>query len=208
MRPADRLLHDARAPLATLALEIENLRHLRDRAAGVDADLAEHLAESADTLAQVLDRARRALEDIAAALIVPPAAAPHPDRVDAEPEGHAVLVVEDEPLLRRALARRLGATGPVAEAASLAEARALLLERTDIGAIVADAELGDGTLAELLDWLYAMRPRMLAHTVALTQGRPDEALHGRFPAVSWARKPDDMSRIAWFVAQAMAPAPR
>lgn len=208
MRPADRLLHDARAPLATLALEIENLRHLRDRAAAVDADLAEHLGESADTLAQVLDRASRTLEQMAAAMAGAPAPTPHPERVDAEPEGHAILVVEDDPLLRRALARRLAPTGPVAEAASLAEARAALLERSDIGAIVADAELGDGTLAELLDWLDAMRPRMLTHTVALTQGRPDEALHERFPAVSWARKPDDMSRIAWFVARAMAPAPR
>lgn len=68
-----------------------------------------------------------------------------------------ILIVEDDDLMARALARRLRGFGEVCAAGSLASARANLPTLPNLGAAVLDWRLPDGTCMELLDHLCVER---------------------------------------------------
>jgi DNA-binding NtrC family response regulator len=77
---------------------------------------------------------------------------------------HSILVVEDEPTLRAAMARHLRRTyAQVLEAQNCAQA-ALLLEEQSIDAIVADVHLEDGDGFQLLDNLGSPAPAVVLIT--------------------------------------------
>lgn len=85
-----------------------------------------------------------------------------------------LLVVEDEPLLLRAVLRGLG-DRPVSAARSATEARELALTRASWGGFIVDPGLPEGSFAgvELLGWLRARHPS--AERVLVT-AQPLEAL--------------------------------
>jgi CheY-like chemotaxis protein len=73
-----------------------------------------------------------------------------------------VLLVDDSPVARRLVARRLHAEGfELEEASSLEGARRLGAQTMDtlLGAVL-DLELDDGTGVELASWLRAERPSL------------------------------------------------
>ena len=77
-----------------------------------------------------------------------------------------VLVVEDDPLVRRVFVRDLAKVADITAAASVAEVRALLLA-TEPGvwdACVLDGELGDGTALDVIALLKAPPPPVLVVT--------------------------------------------
>lgn len=86
--------------------------------------------------------------------------------------GATVLVVDDEPLMRRALARELRSAYTVLEAASVEEAMALLERAEPVCAVVTDLNMEGGTGRELLEVVQRRDPlcaRVLVSAVARPQ---------------------------------------
>jgi DNA-binding response OmpR family regulator len=76
-----------------------------------------------------------------------------------------VLVVEDDPLVRRALVRDLTKVADVTAAASVGEVRTLLTTSPGAwDAYVLDGELGDGTAMDVIGLLKAPPPPVLVVT--------------------------------------------
>ncbi len=69
-----------------------------------------------------------------------------------------VLVVDDDPLVRRALGRELGQVYRVTQAGSVSEALAHLREDTSICAVVSDFDMGAETGLDLLDEVRRVAP--------------------------------------------------
>lgn len=74
----------------------------------------------------------------------------------------AILVVEDEPLLRSILTADLSDCGySVLQAGNYQQSICTLLERPDIGLVLTDIDLGNGPSGlDLGEWLLANRPAM------------------------------------------------
>lgn len=86
-----------------------------------------------------------------------------------------VMLVEDEDSIRSALERVLHHAGhEVVSAANVASAIAALRAAHRIDAVLCDLTLPDGSGVEILTWIRAERPALLARTVVLTGGAPDE----------------------------------
>jgi CheY-like chemotaxis protein len=77
--------------------------------------------------------------------------------------GGTVLVVDDEPAVRRAVAQMLRSTcHVVAEAGTVAEARAAIRANNAIGLVLTDLNMPGESGLDLLEWLRASRPGMPA----------------------------------------------
>jgi len=125
-------------------------------------------------------------------------------------EGDPVLVVDDDPVVLRTLARTLGRfRAPCVTASSSAEARALA-SAPDFRprAFLVDAGLPEGALAgvDLLAWLRSAWPRVPA---AVLTGTVDAALRERARALDafYLVKPADSLEVSAFV-ERFAPGPR
>ncbi len=197
MTPTDRLLHDARAPLATLSVEIENLRAVERHLRTSDLASASRVAASISNLEEMLKRAMGQLETIGQQLrdAVPDSAAP----VASQP---TVLVVDDQVALCRALSRRLGKENHVEVAHDVASAKAKIPQLPLGSVILCDMNLPDGTVTDVLAILDAQRPDL--RVVGMTGGSIEATTRAQWPEVSWVRKPDDMARIGWYVERARA----
>jgi len=107
-----------------------------------------------------------------------------------------VLVVDDSPVARRALALRLAAEGiDVREAASVATGRSV--DVADLTCAVIDLQLDDGDGPDLAAALLARRPGL---PVAFFTSAADAALAGRARAQGpLFVKPDLDAVVAWVI---------
>jgi two-component system, NtrC family, response regulator PilR len=117
----------------------------------------------------------------------------------------AVLIVDDESLIRWSLAESLEAEGfPVLEAASAGEALACLERRDDIGVVLLDLKLPDSNDLGLLRLLRERAPnwRIILMTAHGSSELLEEAVTaGAFRAVG---KPFDMDDMVGIVREAAA----
>ncbi len=106
----------------------------------------------------------------------------------------AVLVVDDSPVVRRALARALGAAGlDVREAASVDAARRIDLR--ELACAVIDLQLADGDGADLAEALIGEQP---AFPVAFfTSGAPNASVERARAHGPVFLKPDTRAVLAW-----------
>lgn len=202
MSDFERWIHDVRSPFATLVVELENLRAAeRTLRSGDTEDAAARMAASLDNLERLVAQGRRSIDALVAGLGAGALTAPPSDGGPEATKGRlTVLIVEDEAALLRAVTRRLS-DHDVLGAATVGEARAVLALRP-VDVVVCDAHLPDGDIRILLTWLAAARPDLLPRVVGMTGGAIDPYVARTWPTLPWARKPDDMSRIGWFVARA------
>jgi DNA-binding NarL/FixJ family response regulator len=115
-----------------------------------------------------------------------------------------VLVLDDEPLVRRALARLLRAHGRVVAAASVREASALVADGRPWRALFLDLRLPDGSGLDVLARARAADSR--APAMVLTGSIEAEAINTAHDLrATYVVKPLDGARIARFLADA-APA--
>ncbi len=121
------------------------------------------------------------------------------------PKMVAVLIVDDESLIRWSIAQSLEAEGfPVVEAASAREALACLDRRDDIGVVLLDLKLPDSSDLGLLRLLRHHAPnwRIVLMTAHGTSEVLEEAVRaGAFRAVG---KPFDMNDMVGIVRDAAA----
>jgi PAS domain S-box-containing protein len=112
------------------------------------------------------------------------------------PRTRAVLLVEDEAMLREVVAYMLKALGfRVAEAKSCEEAHAILAESTDFEFAIIDVALGDGSG---IDVLSALREAVPAIPALIASGAPldvDVSLHAGAPTAVLA-KPYSLQGLA------------
>ena len=129
--------------------------------------------------------------------------------------GPRVLVVEDDEATQAALLRMLGGAGyRVVAREGVASARAAIEAGEDFDAVLCDLTLGDGSGAELIDWLLRSHPDLARHTLVLTGGPVDDV--GRALAsnagVELVRKPFApehlLARLAALASVGRAPASR
>ena len=117
----------------------------------------------------------------------------------------AVLIVDDESLIRWSIAQSLEAEGfSVLEAATAREALACLDQRSDIGVVLLDLKLPDCSDLSLLRLLRRLAPtsRIVLMTAHGTADVLEEAiLAGAFRAVG---KPFDMDDMVGIVRDAIA----
>ena len=97
-----------------------------------------------------------------------PAASATPTMVAAQRS--RILVVDDEPAIRRALVRILGAEHEVVSAASAEEARALLMKDQGFDLLLLDLMMGGSTGTDLHAWLATSWPALAARSVFLSGG--------------------------------------
>ncbi len=84
--------------------------------------------------------------------------------------GSKVLVVDDEPLVAKALARLLAARYTVVTAHSVAEAISVLNADAGFHAILCDLMLGDGLGAQVYDHVVANQPDLVRKIMVMTGG--------------------------------------
>jgi DNA-binding NtrC family response regulator len=117
----------------------------------------------------------------------------------------AVLIVDDESLIRWSIAQSLEAEGfSVLEAATAREALACLGQRSDIGVVLLDLKLPDSSDLGLLRMLRHQAPtsRIILMTAHGTADVLEEAVRaGAFRAVG---KPFDMDDMVGIVRDALA----
>jgi len=133
-----------------------------------------------------------------------PAQAPPPSSAGPDARPGFVLVVDDEPLLLRALARILGPDGHrVALAETPAEAQDALGDPA-LDVVLLDLRLGGASGLDLLDWIKRERPEV--EVVVMTGHATIESAVGcmRQGAFDYLAKPfDDVHRVRTTVYQAI-----
>ncbi|MEM1031051.1 MAG: response regulator [Myxococcota bacterium] len=87
-----------------------------------------------------------------------------------------VLIVDDDPCLRRALARCLGAAADVTSAESVAAAMQAIDRNPDFDLILTDMMMPEGTGQDLFHRLVEDHPTLVAHTYFVTAGVTDPNL--------------------------------
>jgi two-component system, LuxR family, response regulator DctR len=124
-----------------------------------------------------------------------------------EDKGARILVADDDPLFRDALAVTLSDEGfHVCQAASSAEGK-LLMERTSFDLVVADIHMAGN---ERLEWLHALASRPRPVPVIVVTGSPtlDTAIDAvRLPVTAYLVKPIDARKLLDEVTRALRPAP-
>jgi DNA-binding NtrC family response regulator len=120
-----------------------------------------------------------------------------PSRV--APRRPRILVVDDDPAIRRSLRRILG-DQEVSEAGSISEARALLSQGGPFDAILCDVSLGDGSGLALHRWLDAEIPELRSRVVLVSGGFQDPAdedyaRRAGLPTVEKPFSPEDLRAV-------------
>jgi DNA-binding response OmpR family regulator len=112
-----------------------------------------------------------------------------------------VLVVDDEPAVRKMAAKALAADGHSVELASGCEEGRQMLKAGSFDLVLADAMLGDGTAFDLCDSAGARRPAFLVMTGNIL----DPALAAEFKrrGLSWLPKPFDIKELREALARAL-----
>lgn len=128
------------------------------------------------------------------------------DLTSDDPEGTTalpqVLVVEDEPCVRRSLVRALRYVAETTEAGSVAEATNLVREREPFDGVVCDVNLGDG-----LGWdvVACVRETSTDTKIAMISGDARNMPHAEKLGVPLMRKPFVVSDIVRSLGLALAP---
>jgi len=86
-----------------------------------------------------------------------------------------ILIVDDEPTLRKSL-RRLLREHEVVEAPSANAACKALVTEPEIDAVISDVMMPGGTGADLHRWVLEHRPDLATHFIFMTGGVPNPEL--------------------------------
>jgi signal transduction histidine kinase len=122
------------------------------------------------------------------------------------PSGPPVLVVDDEPLVARSIARALQADHPVEVAASAQEARVRIEGGARFGAVVCDLMMPVMTGMDLHEWVAARDPALADRFVFVTGGAFTQRSRDFLDRaqVSWVEKPFEPERLREAVRAAIA----
>ncbi|WP_437963008.1 response regulator (plasmid) [Sorangium sp. So ce119] len=126
-----------------------------------------------------------------------PAALPAPARDEGAARRGRILIVDDEPLILRALRGILGTTHEVVCVGSGAQAQRTLLLDADFDVVLCDIVMQEGTGIELLEWMEAELPALAERVLFMTGGGTSEVSR-RFLAAHGARvlaKPVDPAEL-------------
>jgi PAS domain S-box-containing protein len=130
-------------------------------------------------------------------------AAPAPESIDLAAESRLVLLVEDEPEVRKVLRQQLTELGfPVIEAGNGFEARAMLEAVDDIALLVSDTVMPAMGGRELAAAARALRPTL---PILLITGYATGDASPGLPDIPTLRKPFDRAALAAAIRSAVAP---
>jgi len=118
-----------------------------------------------------------------------PSEAPAPvERARAAPSRLRVLVVDDEPIIRRSISRLLKTLHDVTTAESGREAIAILSEGTPFDALLCDLTMADGDGESVYHWVRRNRPELEPRFVLMSGGARQDQID-RLPDVRRLAKP-------------------
>ncbi len=130
-------------------------------------------------------------------------AAPQPETIDLAAERRLVLLVEDEPEVRKVIRQQLTELGfPVIEAANGIEARAMLEAVDDIALLVSDTVMPAMGGRELAAAARALRPTL---PILMITGYATGDIPPGAPDIPTLRKPFDRAALAAAIRSAVAP---